>query len=989
MNVDTGEQWSSQVSSAVTVMPPIEVANIQSVKIQQSNVISLTGGETFAAKYSEGQIVALPAGTANFPLGYTGRVLTKTTTAGQTVLELQPATVPEVFKNLKVDFDTLRDNARIVGVIAPQGGKTTVKFTNLTRRNQIGLSQLTDSELGFKGNISTTLDLKNGVKLVLEGTVDSLRIIKKMEYTPPVPDAQTGAGTTTNPSGTALSTRAADYKKVISEITGELGVTVKLEGEVAKGNSEVLDMSSIWKDLESQGALTGLNDDDKRGLIPLAGLVIQSGITPFVGDINSGVAALAKQGGVVVWLYLNLKGELTLKGDITVLSYKTGFSQKFNLTPTNDNQLESSQPQVPTPPTSLTSGIHATADYTQKIGVTVAADLFIAGIRPLAVQFTPAAFELNAAFSGNADYDWYEKKFSGSICVDHIQAKLGAQFLARAALGVTIKNWSLINGQFEYKYDFDPYWQDSGSITAQKCIVSGNLDFALNNLGADPVNPKNALYEIDLSHAFAGLDLQRDAKLAWGLTVNNTTTPALVAGWAAGTYNFVTGEMSPFTKRTLSLPSGSTYRFNMQSTAAGLDLQYKTAEKTITVLSPPTVDFTFGLIANDCRRLSLAASGGSFGAGEIVSTWVWEITNAGAQFPAITTTQPNVDAALSVCGATKVVLSAITSTGRKTIAVKTFDTNLLIVKVTGVSPLNATIGETKTFSITGQNLPLTAVVSLVDSAGSCLTLASPAQSSAGFSVTCVPGGPVGGKTVTIKTDTLANGGTIIDASKTVSVAATPVASTGKLPDTGITASQCYAAGSDVLVSCTSAAAIALNNQQDGMVGRDVANNNDADGKAGFSYSVVPDPSGISGLNFPKTACVKDNITGLVWEGKPADGGYRDFRKTYTNYGNGMIGDASAYVAAVNAAGLCGATDWRLPTADELQGLVDYGVAFPVPTVDATWFFNTPGAQSGGFASSSPYMGDASIVWFVDFGSGFVSTYSRSSAYFVRLVRAGQ
>jgi hypothetical protein len=79
-----------------------------------------------------------------------------------------------------------------------------------------------------------------------------------------------------------------------------------------------------------------------------------------------------------------------------------------------------------------------------------------------------------------------------------------------------------------------------------------------------------------------------------------------------------------------------------------------------------------------------------------------------------------------------------------------------------------------------------------------------------------------------------------------------------LNDTGITSSQCYGADSDTLISCTSPAAINLSNQQDGMVGRDVNNPDNSDGKLGFSYSRVG--------NYALTECVKDNITGLMWEG---------------------------------------------------------------------------------------------------------------------------
>jgi hypothetical protein len=209
----------------------------------------------------------------------------------------------------------------------------------------------------------------------------------------------------------------------------------------------------------------------------------------------------------------------------------------------------------------------------------------------------------------------------------------------------------------------------------------------------------------------------------------------------------------------------------------------------------------------------------------------------------------------------------------------------------------------------------------------------------------------------------------------LAVAATPT--TGKLPDTGITSSQCYAAGSDTLVSCTSAAAIALNPKQDGMVGRDVTSPSNTDGKLGFSYSTV----GI----YSKEECVKDNITGLIWEGKPTTG-LRAAGNSYTNLGDNSANDASTYVSAVNAAKLCGYSDWRLPTADELQGLVDYSVAYPRPTIDATWFPNT---QQYAYWTGTRYASDARFAWAVDFDYGFV--YNGHNRYYyasshVRLVR---
>ena len=59
----------------------------------------------------------------------------------------------------------------------------------------------------------------------------------------------------------------------------------------------------------------------------------------------------------------------------------------------------------------------------------------------------------------------------------------------------------------------------------------------------------------------------------------------------------------------------------------------------------------------------------------------------------------------------------------------------------------------------------------------------------------------------------------------------PLPGQGALNDSGITANQCYQAGSDILVACSTLGATTLNAAQDGMVGRDanVSTNSNSDG----------------------------------------------------------------------------------------------------------------------------------------------------------------
>ena len=121
---------------------------------------------------------------------------------------------------------------------------------------------------------------------------------------------------------------------------------------------------------------------------------------------------------------------------------------------------------------------------------------------------------------------------------------------------------------------------------------------------------------------------------------------------------------------------------------------------------------------------------------------------------------------------------------------------------------------------------------------------------------------------------------------------------------------------------------------------------------------------------------------MVWEGKTTLGD-RASSNSYSNYGDSRSGDTSAYVTAVNAAKLCGYSNWRLPTSEELQALVDYSVLNPDPSVDATWFPNTMAAP---YWTASPYLGSAAKAWSVNFANGYVNSSARSGKLPVRLVR---
>jgi hypothetical protein len=219
--------------------------------------------------------------------------------------------------------------------------------------------------------------------------------------------------------------------------------------------------------------------------------------------------------------------------------------------------------------------------------------------------------------------------------------------------------------------------------------------------------------------------------------------------------------------------------------------------------------------------------------------------------------------------------------------------------------------------------------------------------------------------------------------------ASPAAILYPLNDTGQAPTQCYGAGGSVAVSCSSPSARALNDRQDGMIGRDVTHNDGRDGRRGFSFTKISASGEPLGKEASSWACVRDNVTGLLWENKTDDAGVHDKDNLYKV--NGWTGDVAPLITATNAEKLCGVSGWRLPTWFELVGLIDYGAPSP-PAIDTDWFVIGP-VPAGYYSSiywtgtpSAEVAGAGVYQHAVDFTFGYFSgTHQISDRRYVRLV----
>lgn len=161
------------------------------------------------------------------------------------------------------------------------------------------------------------------------------------------------------------------------------------------------------------------------------------------------------------------------------------------------------------------------------------------------------------------------------------------------------------------------------------------------------------------------------------------------------------------------------------------------------------------------------------------------------------------------------------------------------------------------------------------------------------------------------------------------------------------------------------------------------------------------------------SCTRDNVTGRTWEVKTDDDGLRDALWAYSWYNtdpasnggeagsqnpdsnpagcgedlaNCNTAEYAAAVSALNAgSGLCGFTDWRLPTKQELRSIMDYGELVHVQ-IDTDYFPNTIPSLSS-YWSAAVSASDPVYAIYVRYDYGIDHLTLKSSATPVRLVRS--
>ena len=156
----------------------------------------------------------------------------------------------------------------------------------------------------------------------------------------------------------------------------------------------------------------------------------------------------------------------------------------------------------------------------------------------------------------------------------------------------------------------------------------------------------------------------------------------------------------------------------------------------------------------------------------------------------------------------------------------------------------------------------------------------------------------------------------------------------------------------------------------------------------------------TGLSGP---CVLDQFTGLVWEAKTESAGLHSRDHTYSWFNpaednSGELDfrgkpdggqcaqskcDTFAFAQAVNKTELCGFSDWRVPTRDELGSISDPRKSSTPPSVNTVYF---PHAQAGEYWSANDYQFHWNTAWLWNFENSLDRVEWKESPRYLRLVR---
>lgn len=1040
----TANNFESKVDKKVLQIT--KKAQASMVNIQQNdsglNFTLPTDSQSFANVKNKQVVQIQPSD--EFPFGFAG-VVTEKSQTGQ--VKLRPAMVEEVFESVNFDFDSRRDGAKVLGVIKTndninlniqqkphQLGIT--KFENINKKNCAGSAAIYDiasylanvtgkgknnlgalekqeennnqftfnfnnvnANINFSSNChllsgtknfgadykaSFTITKKDSIGVFFgEVNLTDLVMVQKAIYD----EKNKGWEALESYQSGKISTKIG-FKT--SKSNKNLSVTMPSVAELLLNTNDP-EQKTKWDKLTLGNGfanIKGLDGSDKKGLFPLGGIVFGPASQPFIGEISEASLVANKVGAVILWLYLRADGEVVISGEISEEVEEMTFKRGASYHSDGQGGLTGEVFNQPINPI-FKFNVGGKAELTHQLGVTPALDLLIGGVRPLTVQMDLVKYKLNTKVGG--DFSWITNKevpkgrsrfegFNGCVSSSiDILSELTVKARVEANLNVFgMKKTAGIGWLYN-----QPHTLMEG-LKFKKCMKGEDLPVQITEKQLSLVN-NNVAFNVDYKDAY---NTAKDNQLidSWLIKAKNLTDNTVVY------YDLFTNNL---TNGYFELPKEHRYKVQLvafsnlhgevlTSKVKNFDLRIDNASIKINSLTinpeKPIVGSKYQVILDGLNMPT-----------------VNPLVITGCENKVVidkSLTKQTYQCTASINPLSKLI-TIKTPDGKS----KLFEQSFQIINY-GLNynlPTTATVGKPYNYSITQAKDDKTCYTSFNIDFGDGEKRKGNAK--------CIIVANLPKHTYT-KAGTYTAKFTLTDSTnktqaKTQKVTVKPAPkATSKLTATGITKCGDYAydANGNLISGHTHSNKEDCSKTVDSE-GDPIPAGQDGHVQAGEKMSYTK-------LTRNGAECVKDNITGLIWEQKTDDGGLRDKDNTYTWYNpdnktngsdtgtnngagkqnggtcQGSACDTHAYIQALNNANYCGYSDWRLPTRTELVSIVDYGRTNP--TINPV-FTNT---QSNWYWSSSPAASTSNFAWIVLFDFGHANSNNKDDTYHVRAVRSG-
>ncbi len=425
-----------------------------------------------AAGVQRGMTLSNPYKNISQPLGFAAVVdNVRQDASGSPIATLVPATLGDVFAKISMPQETQSlDTSNFIGVIG--GSRFNIRssagssssFEKTLGKKQVsalgGSVLIGDGDIASKGgqlDFDLTLNLADWVEDASALKPYGAAAQPLVRVTAQVRNLKVSA--VVNADTTPASGLQTDAHQVNLRVSGDLTSKAEVSGgfSVSFGN-----FNRSWKEVESSAArflgmsakISGLSSKDKVGKIPLFGLAFSTKCPSVCfytfGKTQTAIRSTAN-GGVILWFYIDAKGNLTLDGSLSAhangafdFGVTTGADQSME--PVFESQISKQMPVI-----------KGELKGNALIGTTIAADFFIMGVRAGSASFFTGA-QTEATFNG--EYLGLGVDTTLDLACKSPQLAVGAGFILKADLnfGLSIKSGIFNKEVLENSFNYSGQW---------------------------------------------------------------------------------------------------------------------------------------------------------------------------------------------------------------------------------------------------------------------------------------------------------------------------------------------------------------------------------------------------------------------------------------------------------------------------------------------------------------------------------------------------